>query len=156
MPFLSKPIRILFLLAFFLGAISCTGFAEEDKVNWDSYESGMEKIKTEEKMGFLHFYTDWCTYCKLMVKQTFADPKVADYLNAHFISIKVNAEKEKDIAKKYNAYRFPSNWFLSKKGETVANRPGFIPPDQMITMLKYMHTGSYQEMNFQEFVDRQK
>jgi len=144
------------MIVFTAGMSGTTGYADDSSVQWHSYEAGMEKIKSEGKLGFLHFYTDWCTYCVLMNKQTFADKQVADYLNKHFISIRVNAETEKAVAREYGVYQFPSTWFISEDAETIANRPGFIPPDLMITMLKYLHSGDYKKMKFQDYMDARK
>ena len=73
--------------------------AEKKQIQWHPYDTGIKLIKEQNKKGFLHFYTDWCTYCKVMNRETFVDSKIVDYLNDNFISIRVNAEKQKDIAK---------------------------------------------------------
>lgn len=153
--------RIIAVLVLTLFAIATAGpcFAGDPDpggVNWYSYDEGIKKIKSGDKIGFLHFYTDWCTYCKMMVKQTFSDKKVSDYLNANFIPIRVNADEEKAVAKEYGVNRYPSNWFLASDGREIANRPGFIPPEQMIQMLKYLHSGSYETMSFSDYLEKQE
>lgn len=153
---LLKIVLVLFLLVTIPVSFSTAGTAEATGVKWYPYEVGMEKMKAEGKIGFLHFYTDWCTYCKLMNSQTFSDKRVFNYLNENFIPIRINAEQEKQVAQKYGVDRFPSNWFISKDGQNLANRPGFIPPDLMYVMLKYLHTGSYKTTNFQDYLDGQK
>ncbi len=124
----------------------------ETGIKWISYTDGIKKIKEENKKGFLHFYTDWCTYCKIMNKNTFADKAVIDYLNENFVPIRVNAEKERDPAKKYNVDRFPTNFFIAGDGSTIGNRPGYIPPDMMLNMLKYIKTDSYKSISFSDFL----
>ena len=135
--------------------ISCTGLAEEKGVvNWYSYQEGIEKIKSGNKAGFLHFYTVWCTYCKKMDEETFSVQTISDYLNENFVPIKVDAEAQEELARQYGANQFPSNIFLSTDLEVIAGRPGFIPKDQMIGILKYIHTESYNTMTFSDFLEQ--
>ena len=130
--------------------------AENKEIQWQPYEAGMKRIKEQNKKGFLHFYTDWCTYCKIMNKQTFVDPKIIDYLNNNFVSIRVNADKQKDVAKKYGVSRFPSTWFIAEDSTSLSNQPGFIQPDMLLDMLKFLNTDSFKEMKFSEFIANQK
>jgi thioredoxin-related protein len=127
-----------------------------DNVRWNSYETGMKKMVEENKKGFLHFYTDWCTYCKLMNKKTFSNEAVAGYLNRNFIPIRVNAEDEKHVASEYGVHRFPNNWFLTEDQETIGKRPGYIEPAIFLDMLKYVESESFASMSFQEYMDNKE
>ncbi|MFO7861472.1 MAG: DUF255 domain-containing protein [Desulfosalsimonas sp.] len=155
--------RTLCMIALFAGffalAVIPAG-AEENgdsgsEINWYSYEAGMEKIRESEKKGYLHFYTDWCSYCRLMDEKTFSDADVADYINANFISMRVNAEQEEDLAESYRVRQFPLNWFIDNNAEPIGSQPGYIPPEQMVHMLKYVKTDGYETMNFSEYMEKQ-
>ena len=141
----------LFLLWLLMAAL-----AEQSVIKWYSYQEGVEKIKKENKKGFLHFYTDWCTYCKLMNANTFTDKKVIAFLNENFIPILVNAEKQQDVAKNYNATKFPFTVFISEDISTVGNRPGYIPPDIMMDMLIYVQTNNYKTMTFNDYMEKKQ
>jgi len=127
--------------------------AADSEINWYSYQSGMKKINDEGKKGFLHFYTDWCTYCKLMNRQTFTDDSVVAFLNQNFVPMRVNAEKQRDVAKKYGVSKFPNSWFIAEDQSEIGKRPGFISADILLKMLKYVDTDSFQEMSFQDFMN---
>jgi thioredoxin-related protein len=130
--------------------------AENKEIQWQTYESGIQLLHDKNKKGFLHFYTDWCTYCKIMNHQTFTDSKIIDYLNDNFISIRVNADNQKDVAKKYGVNRFPNTWFIAEDSKGISNQPGFIEPEMLLNMLKFLNTDSFQQMNFSEFIDKQE
>ncbi|MEW5910064.1 MAG: DUF255 domain-containing protein, partial [Thermodesulfobacteriota bacterium] len=64
-------------------------------IQWSSYDKGVAMSKEEGKKIFLYFWAEWCAYCTTMAKETFVDSSVIDYLNSHFISIKVDYDREK-------------------------------------------------------------
>lgn len=143
---------ILFLLLPPLGAEGDK--SDDSRVQWYSYEDGMKQIREDGKKGYLHFYTDWCSYCRLMDEKTFSDKEVADYINSHFIAMRVNAEKEQKVARSYRANRFPLNWFIDDEANPIGSQPGYIPPEQMVYMLKYVQTEGYETMKFSEFMEK--
>lgn len=130
--------------------------AEPAAIKWYSYQEGVEKMKNENKKGFLHFYTDWCTYCKVMNANTFTDNKVINFLNENFIPILVNAEKQQDVAKNYNVSKFPNTFFIAEDISTVGSRPGYIPPDVMMDMLIYVQTNTYKNMSFNDYMEKKQ
>lgn len=152
----NRILAAIFVLSFLSATVLADNRqAMEGSVRWYSYQAGMEQIKDTGKKGYLHFYTDWCGYCKMMDKKTFSDKKVAAFLNANFIPMRINAETEKKIAKKYGVNRFPLNWFLDSQAEPIGSQPGYIPPEDMIYILKYVKSESYKDMKFSEFMEAQ-
>ncbi len=123
-----------------------------DRIVWRGYAEGMELSRNKEKKVFLNFYADWCRYCKEMDQKTFKDKAVIVYLNDNFIPIRVNSDKEPKTASDYQVTGLPVSWFLSEKGERIGSQPGYIPPDSLLTLLKYIETDSYQKMKFTDFV----
>ena len=71
-----------------------------------------------------------------MAKDTFQDPSVVSYLNENFIAIRVDFDKEGDIASWYGVRGLPSTWFLTQTGERISDVPGYIPPQALLSMLK--------------------
>lgn len=145
-----KSIVIVFLVCFLVWLPS--GLAAPDRIKWYSYDEGMALGKREGKKVFLHFYANWCAYCVKMAIKTFNDPLVVNYLNKNFISIRVNADREKKLVRDYSVRGLPSNWFIGENGEKISNRPGYIPPEMLVNMLKYIQTDSYKKMTFKKFI----
>jgi len=125
--------------------------AAADQIQWYSYEEGMALGASERKKVFLNFHADWCKFCQTMDRQTFRDAGIISYLNSNFISIKVNVEREKSIAKKYNINPLPDSWFLSEKGEPIGNKPGFLSAADLIPILKFIKTESFLKMSYRQF-----
>jgi len=148
----SNLIRWMIIFSIII-AFSSAAMAANQDINWYSYKNGMEKINNENKKGYIHFYTDWCTYCKLMNQKTFTDESVIAFLNENFVPIRVNAEEQRDVAKKYGVSKFPNNWFIGEDQAEIGKRPGFIPADIMLKMLQYVSSDSFKDMSFQDYVD---
>ena len=122
-----------------------------DQIKWYSYEEGVDIGMSENKKIFINFYADWCKFCETMDRQTFQDVDIISYLNSHFISIKVDVEREKSVARKYNINPLPDAWFLSKTGDVIGNKPGFLSAGDLMPILQFIHTGSYLQMSYRQF-----
>jgi thioredoxin-related protein len=150
-------IAILFILTLSSGAVDATATQTGGAgIQWLSYAEGMQRGKAENKKVFLVFDADWCRYCLKMEKETFAKPTVIAYVNRNFIPISVNSDKEPEIAEKYKVRGLPSTWFISEAGEPIANRPGYIAPDEMLKILKFFGTDSYRTMSYNTFLEKGK
>jgi thioredoxin-related protein len=127
-----------------------------DGIQWMSYAEGRKRSQAENKKVFLVFNADWCGYCLQMEKETFRNPSVVAYVNRNFVPISVNSDREQAIAAKYNVMGLPSTWFIAENGDRIGNRPGYIAPKEMLSILKYIGSDSYRTMSFQKFVDKGK
>lgn len=130
--------------------------ADSGGIQWFSYDEGRQRGETENKKVFLVFNADWCRYCLQMEKETFQNPTVIAYVNRNFVPVSVNSDKEQDIANQYNVRGLPSTWFISENGDRIRSRPGYIPADEMLRILKYIGTDSYRSMSFKAFLETEK
>ncbi|MBE0644444.1 MAG: thioredoxin domain-containing protein [Bacteroidetes bacterium] len=67
-------------------------------VDWFPWgEEAFEKAAREDKPIFLSVGYSTCHWCHVMEHESFEDREVADYLNQHYVSIKVDREERPDI-----------------------------------------------------------
>lgn len=67
-------------------------------VNWLPWgEEAFQKATEEDKPIFLSIGYSTCHWCHVMERESFEDQEVAEYLNANYISIKVDREERPDI-----------------------------------------------------------
>lgn len=133
--------------------IDCS-IATADSIRWYSYEQGRSLAKDKGLKVMLNFYADWCRYCKKMDKETFADPAVISYVNRHFVPIKINSDKEKKLAASFRVNSLPATFFISEDGAKIGRLPGFVPPQNMLVLLKYIGSNSYRSMSLKDFAAR--
>lgn len=112
---------------------------QSDNIQWLSYKQGMSLAKKENKRVYLHFYTEWCNYCKEMEQTTFRNPAVIRLINEDFVAIRVNTGEETAVAGQYNIRPVPDNWFLSADGKKLRNFLGYYEAEQFVTVLRYVN-----------------
>src|SRR6185312_6391044 len=74
-------------------------------VDWMPWgEAAFEKARAENKPIFLSIGYSTCHWCHVMERESFENEKVAEFLNAHFVSIKVDREERPDVDKIYMTF----------------------------------------------------
>jgi len=112
-------------------------------VDWFAWgPEAFEKARTENKPIFLSVVYSSCYWCHVMERQTFSSQKVADFLNEHFVCIKVDREERPDVDDIYmtslivylqaagsgGGGGWPLSMFLTSDGEPIAGAT-YLPPE---------------------------
>ena len=73
-------------------------------VDWMPWgDAAFDKAKAEDKLVFLSIGYATCHWCHVMERESFENDAIAEYLNQHFVSIKVDREERPDIDAVYMA-----------------------------------------------------
>ncbi len=76
----------------------------ENPVDWFPWgEEAFRKAKAEDKPVFLSIGYSTCHWCHVMAHESFEDAEIAQILNQHFVSIKVDKEERPDVDSIYMA-----------------------------------------------------
>ncbi|MCC5816226.1 MAG: thioredoxin domain-containing protein [Leptospira sp.] len=71
-------------------------------VDWYPWsEEAFDRAEKEDKLVFLSIGYATCHWCHVMERESFEDENVAEFLNSHFIPIKLDREERPDIDKIY-------------------------------------------------------
>src|SRR5262245_54128409 len=136
-----------------------------EKVTWLTFDAAVAKAEKENKHLIVDIYTNWCTWCKVMDRQTYANAEVAAYLEANFALAKVNGESpakmtwkgkpltEREFAKAVGVTGYPSTFFLKPNADLLGGVPGYIKSPDMMIYAKYVNTRYYEKGKLQEFAD---
>lgn len=121
-------------------------------IEWvKNFEEAQIEARKTGKLIMIDFYTDWCTWCKELDKQTFKDPLVSERVHK-LVSVKVNAEKEGvELAQKYNVNGFPTVLFIDAAGDVYTRVLGFLPPDRF---LKEIENAEQKRIDFKKWQER--
>jgi len=129
-------ISILFItIAIFF---SCQTFGQGIVFNNGSWESNLQKAKSENKLIMLDAYASWCGPCKAMDKKTFTDAEVGTFFNENFVCVKMDMEKGKGpmLQKKYKLTAYPTIYFIDGKGKKVHENKGYLNPTEFLELGK--------------------
>jgi len=106
-------------------------------VDWQPWsEQAFARARSENKLVFLSVGYSTCHWCHVMEHESFENPQVAEVMNRHFISVKVDREERPDIDATYMAYvqattgqgGWPMSVWLTPAGSPVFGGTYF-PPD---------------------------
>jgi uncharacterized protein YyaL (SSP411 family) len=74
-------------------------------VNWYAWgEEAFAKANTENKLIFLSIGYSTCHWCHVMERESFENPRIAQILNRHYVSVKVDREERPDVDRVYMAF----------------------------------------------------
>lgn len=121
-----------FLAALLIGTATLTASAQTE-FRHISFEEGLAAAKQEGKLVFIDFFTTWCGPCKMMSSKTFPQKEVGDFMNAKFIPMKMDAEKEGlELAKKFGVKAYPTYVVVDADGKEVAKFSGYMDGTRFI------------------------
>jgi uncharacterized protein len=70
----------------------------ENPIDWWPWcDLAIEAARSQDKPIFLSIGYSSCHWCTVMESEAFSDTPIADYMNAHFIAIKVDREERPDL-----------------------------------------------------------
>ena len=71
--------------------------AQKQKVNWLSFEQLEQALLNKPKKVMLHFYADWCVYCKKMEQVVYTKSDIETELATNYYAVKFNVESTDTI-----------------------------------------------------------
>ena len=97
-----------------------------------SYEAALEAARAEQKLVLVDFFTTWCPPCRKLDRETWPDPRVASWLGERTVALKVDAEKEAALARRYRVEVYPTIVIARADGSEIDRILGFLPPEQFV------------------------
>ena len=120
------------LTAWLLGcAIPATG----EEVRWaSSFDHALEQAGAEQKYVMVDFFTSWCGWCKVLDAKTYRDGRVVSRTDG-MVSVKVDAEAQTDLARRYGVRAYPTIVFLNPDGSMRRRIQGYKGPEDFVPIL---------------------
>jgi uncharacterized protein YyaL (SSP411 family) len=99
----------------------------ENPIDWWTWcDEALTTAKAQDKPIFLSIGYSSCHWCTVMEGEAFSDPAIAEYMNAHFLPIKVDREERPDLDSIY----MQTLQMISGQGGWPLNV--FLSPDDLV------------------------
>lgn len=98
------------------------------------FQSLLDSSAQSHEPILIEFYTDWCTWCKVLQDSTLPDGYVQKFLK-NFELGKINAEVDTNVAKKYGVRSYPTVLLLKSNGEEIDREIGYAPPEEFVSSI---------------------
>lgn len=151
-----RSIYIFFIL------FSSLVVAQDNAINWLTFEELEIELINEPKKVIVEFYADWCVYCKKMEQSVFSKSEIKALLAKDYYAVRFNVETNdsivfggktfvnKNAGKKRLAYHeipellagrdnkaleLPATVILDENFEITNRYYRYIPPKEMLSIL---------------------
>lgn len=121
-------------------------------VQWTRYEQALGEAQRSGRPVFLYFFVSDCQYCRKMESRTLVASRVVEYLREEFVSVKVDGDRFPQLARRYMVRGFPTIWFLSPEGKPISSLPGYVEPEELARVLRYIGGGHYRSKSLREYL----
>jgi len=117
-------------------------------VNWFPWgDEALEKAKAEDKPILVSIGYSACHWCHVMERESFENEATADFMNKHFVNIKVDREERPDLDHIYmdavqaltGSGGWPLNVFLTPEGKPFYGGT-YYPPQRAFNRASWMET----------------
>jgi thiol-disulfide isomerase/thioredoxin len=121
------PFRFLTFLssAVLALAIQTAGQGGEGPFRALAFDAACAAAKGESKVVMIDFFTTWCGPCKKLDAVTWRDEAVVRWLAERTVPLKIDAEKELELAKRFRVDAYPSLVFVQPDGKELGRLLGF-------------------------------
>jgi thiol-disulfide isomerase/thioredoxin len=97
-----------------------------------TFDQALAAAKKDQKIVMVDFFTTWCVPCKKLDKVTWKDADVQAWLAKTAVALKIDAEKEVELAKKFKIESYPTILFVKSDGTEIDRILGFKEPADFV------------------------
>ncbi|RQP08387.1 MAG: DUF255 domain-containing protein [Chryseobacterium sp.] len=144
------------------------------QVKWMSMSQAIALQKQKPKKILIDFYADWCAPCKIMDKETYANPVIAKYINDNFYAVKFDAEgnekfffngrdfanpgykagrnrnTQHEFAGFMSIYSYPTTMFMDENFTPITSLMGLLMPNEIEPFLALIASNTYKDIKTRE------
>lgn len=135
------PLWRLFWLTFLLVSLAYAWYsfyAPSNDIKWDKNITTIQKLTNNSHKNTLIFFTGkWCSPCRIMKREVFADKEVAKEINSKItpVIIDIDDKNTKEIVKHYRVQGTPTTIIIDSEGKVIEKILGKIEKNKFLEIL---------------------
>jgi CubicO group peptidase (beta-lactamase class C family)/thioredoxin-related protein len=113
-------------------------YAPANDIVWEKNVESAQKLATNTDKNIMIFFTaDWCSPCRIMKRQVFADGEVIKAINSNVIPLEIDIDdpNNKELVKRYQAYATPTTIFIDSEGNVMDYAVGKVDKTTFLRLL---------------------
>lgn len=137
----SHPFWQFFWLTFLVISLAFAWYSfytPSNDVKWAENVTSVEQLTYNTNKKTLLFFTGkWCSPCRIMKREVFADKEVAEILNSQIIPRTINVDDPNNIelVKHYKVGATPTTIIIDSEGKVLEYSVGKIEKSEFLEML---------------------
>lgn len=127
-----------------LGLLTVVGllsppFAQAQEIRWrKDYAAARKESAATGKPMLLDFGTATCIFCRKLDATTFRDRGVVELVNTRFIPVKLDGERDGNLAQSVGIQAYPTILLVTADGKIVERHEGFADTTKMMALLRHV------------------
>ena len=113
-------------------------YAPSNDIVWENnIESAQNLASNADKNIMVFFTADWCSPCRIMKRQVFADNDVMKAMDAKVVPVEIDIDdpNNKELVKQYNIGATPTTIFIDPKGKVIDYAVGKVEKTKFLEIL---------------------
>ena len=118
-------------------------YAPSNEIAWaNNITSTQELANNSNKNTLLFFTATWCSPCRIMKREVFADDEVMQVVNSEVtpVIIDIDNEDTKALVKQYQVSATPTTIIVDSQGNVLDYAVGKIEKEKFLEMLNNLNT----------------
>jgi len=142
----SHPIWQWFWLTFLAVSLAYAWYSfytPSNDIKWDENITSIQKLNNSSDKNTLLFFTGkWCSPCRIMKREVFANKQIAELINSELIAVSIDIDnpQTKELVSHFEVYRTPTTIIINPEGKIVNYLVGKIEKKKFHEVLKNLET----------------
>jgi thioredoxin 1 len=138
----ARPFAQLFWLTFLVASLGYAWYsfyAPSNAIKWvDNVTSVQELTENANKNTLLFFTGKWCSPCRIMKREVFADHEVEKVVNAQVTAVIIDIDNPstKELVAYYNVGATPTTIIVDVQGQVLDYAVGKVEKEKFLEMLR--------------------
>lgn len=114
-------------------------YAPSNNITWTNNIESAQKLASNSDKNIMIFFTaEWCSPCRIMKRQVFADNDVMKAMDAKVIPVEINIDdpNAEALVKQYNIGATPTTIFIDHEGKVIDYMVGKVDKSKFLEMLE--------------------